>query len=883
MNKLSKQDFKLCNIDGKCDIFITDDTNLNKLTLTFTNNTGSTLEFLQGSPSAQTGVGASSFYFDFGDLLDTWILKLIVLVVPEGWLATYIDGKFPCWAVVPKKDCLLNPNEQMQFCFTNIICKNSAPGYFNISYCNIPDIYDSEIPFSYSVAVIRPPVSTPKYLNLNIGYKDVQCLVNSSLISQKHSFGIATDTPISAYITYNVAHPLRNQFTLYLSNPSKDTDIPQDPNGRTTFYLSFVYGDTAGDLTTKELAAQMKVNIRKEYGTVWEVPTKPIGQLPVWPLYPKSPVVLGVGNQASIEFSITDIVTMLPEGLTTLYIQYNYVPGYDDGVFTLMLNKCTAKPKITSFISDKSRIDLGDSVNISWETQLADVVILEYSKRDGSIVHLSSENGDISINQSKLTVTPDKPDTTFTLKAEADTLKLWDVFPGLYVQVNQPDPIIKSFKVSPTIINISSGNPQTVTLSWEAANAQSYMLLPKPGPTLDTSFITSTPETQDYYLTAYPYGTPGRQATTSACVYACKNYVSVITSYGQNCQYLPVVRANQSLPYIYACDAGLKKILFYDYELRNQVKQLDGTNFALSPDGNNLYYILGSSPNLIMQLDIMSLKIISKFMLQVCTPCSLFVSQDNSMVYVLGKNNSMQIIYKSNQNTSRLITFPDSSQNPSAICEDNNCIYVACYSSRQFFIIDKINYNITNTLTLSCSECTDMVYNPINKLIYIAAQSSNAICTVDTVSLKTDYITVGDRPCSLKLSKDGIYLYVTNFNTNYISIVDLRNNSVQNITVGSSPCALKCNSNYSLLYVANYLGQSVSVLDISQGFPTLIATIPIPNCTSNPYDIDVKSYPEGWDYVYVGTEGFSPRIIHNPVSDSCAIQVAVIPFQRRII
>lgn len=275
---------------------------------------------------------------------------------------------------------------------------------------------------------------------------------------------------------------IENVLGLLLKNKQPDKPLVTQPwAGRTpTVIVSFVYGDGIGALTPADDGASdpfsawnIQISVEESYQNgkvIYEWSAKnpdPGGQgaTPVWSLQPiaENPQVLGPQSGASVRFKIAGLATQNIAGSTQAYLQYSNFPGYDDGYFTLDLEKVEPRPTIIYFDgSPNYATNLGDSVTVKWQTFGVDKVELQF---EGTT--LSSARGDIDVVEGSYAHAIDR-DTQFALLAYD---KVTDAAPQHSLQWtgHVPEAQITAFTAGPheTVV----GSP--VTLSWTTVAARS--------------------------------------------------------------------------------------------------------------------------------------------------------------------------------------------------------------------------------------------------------------------------------------------------------------------------------------------------------------------------------------------------------------------------
>jgi hypothetical protein len=228
-----------------------------------------------------------------------------------------------------------------------------------------------------------------------------------------------------------------------------------------------------------------------------------------------------------MEFIFTNIVTCLPEGQTQLYIQYQGIPGYADGVYVLPITKSRAPSDVLNFYALPYTIAQGDQVVLTWLTYDVDYVELGYLANN-QVQTLSSRTGAIPLNSPDMTKNPPSPimypqqETTYTLIGYKNGVACPNQ-PQRTVTVAVPDAQIDAFAARPTAIYEDA---YQVALTWTTEHAASCDLEPAEvqsgGPiplnvASGNPYLTRTPvAANDYSITLQAYGQGGGAPTSSS-------------------------------------------------------------------------------------------------------------------------------------------------------------------------------------------------------------------------------------------------------------------------------------------------------------------------------------------------------------------------------
>src|SRR5262249_20368068 len=132
-----------------------------------------------------------------------------------------------------------------------------------------------------------------------------------------------------------------------------------------------------------------------------------------WKFTPSNVVLNGY---ETVQFLVSKIITPLnvpKDKFSLMYVQINNIPGYNDASFAVSLQKKEAEATVDTFTCNKDSIKIGENVKLSWTTSLAKKVTIEYEDRDGKLITLDSDKGDIKLNATDfLLPTPPNAPTT---------------------------------------------------------------------------------------------------------------------------------------------------------------------------------------------------------------------------------------------------------------------------------------------------------------------------------------------------------------------------------------------------------------------------------------------------------------------------------------
>jgi YVTN family beta-propeller protein len=855
-------------------IYSTLDSSWNPLTFTIVNNTGIDLSLTGGTPVNSIGVGlASSFSFSFRTILTEAQAKAMTVKDSlDQWGSLYFPPDAhtnPTWAVAPLKDMIFKNGDKIEFSLGNITCTTQTPSYLDVLYFNVPGVNARTFPFSYLVSVLNPPTG-----------KDLTSVVDCGILngSVHHLIQPAPypppggngPPPIEVDITYDNNFPILNGFTVYLKNNSGSPLVPPGtPLGGAVFTFTFLFGTDDDDaITTQALGDSIAIDVNPNPPSQWSSTAHQQGT-GNWVFTPLSQPLIPA-NQ-SVSFVLTNLITALnvnPNQLSSLHVQWNFVPGYADGYFSMEMQKQAASPSIASFTVSPQTITVGKNVNIAYQTEVAAYVTLAYVRRDGSQVTLTSP-ANLGFDEATFTPTlaPDKESTLFTLSVyQGIGLPAADVktFP---ITVNQLPAIIDSFSASSQLVNINGTN--TITLNWKVENAKSVVLQgfgTQTGNSLQVTVNTTTL----YTLQVTPWGTNGQPVFASLTVYAYKTFASLDVGpmgNGTAFQSLPISISNRLRGIVYVANAAAGKI----YQVLQATHAVSPTTFpgnilSLTPDGLKLFVAQANTggPGSIAMFDTATSN-------QNCSlpepgppPYSLAINPAGTQMYYQQQHRLTAVsAFTVNEggNSFAYVTDIAVGTSPEAYAFDaaGTNLYVGNYDSSNVSVINLAQNKVTATIALQSSEPCDFAL--VGSILFVACSGDNRVCVIDTTTNTVlAPITAGFQPFSLTLDQNKSRLFVTNFQGGTVTVIDTAKRvATSTLTVGNGPSAAKISDSGKLMFVSNYCDKSLSVVDISGGAAAVVGSIPLESTNGNP--IDVSTYPVLNNYtdVFVAKEYFQGR------------------------
>jgi DNA-binding beta-propeller fold protein YncE len=288
---------------------------------------------------------------------------------------------------------------------------------------------------------------------------------------------------------------------------------PVTPTADTQFNLSFVYStDPSGYgalCTTDQVKPPFEVVAGVNAGD-WTITPNRLQQSPSWTLRPPTtgPIV-SAGPRSTVGILASNLVTTFQPGPTVALISYSGLPGYADGVFTLLISK-HGHVTITSLAVQPNPSVLKDGaaeVKITWTVENAGTMTLAPFDVDVT--------GKTSYSPATITET-----TQISLTAQGTYLASQGNI-ALRNTTARVLPVINSFTADPR--SVYSGDlPRDVALSWNVNTNEQLQLLSSTGPPDPTKYgkygAISKPVSGPQMFTLLPLGQSGGPAVERSIV-----------------------------------------------------------------------------------------------------------------------------------------------------------------------------------------------------------------------------------------------------------------------------------------------------------------------------------------------------------------------------
>ena len=811
--------FRMNEKDANDTVYITKDPSVNKLTLVVVTNTENT-KFTPGQPvpeSKAENAEGSLLYLDLTDLnLSDQDLDNLTLSA-DGWsFQAFKDaGKQIC--MTPKIDKVLNPRSSIEIKIQNLVLSN-PPGTSSVQlavdYYRVENITEgnSGLPGSFPVSLRNPPgAGDDLHTALNISVDKADVIT---------SVGDEDARPSSLYLIFSPGPTPR--------------EIIAD--GDTSFVLAFVYDKGKpgfGALTTPEMAKGIEVTNWIKTSS-WEVKKVDTQQGREWLLKPPAgKPILGPGTGSTLGFDIDKIITNFEPGPTLMLVTYSGVPGFKDGVYSILLNK-VPRVNISSLTAEPNPAVLKDGtakVRISWEVKNAvSLTLIVPPKYYENVTDL--DHFDVELKRSTpitLVATGDGVANTQYQNITSEVLPVINSFIGHPISIYQkdfPHSVDLSWKVESNegveLVSSIDGSKQTFPSSdnfTEPIEApQMLTLIPKSG---DDSFgLRRNVLIQAFKVesgvagqSAKPVGMAAApMAQFIAIVNAKDNAVSIINTLEFDSYTDPIKTGSEPADVRFSNDG---KFL---YVANRKDGSLSIT--AIAYDNSSKKYVF--SPRSSVQLG--------------AQPQRICVSSDDKYVFassVTGGSNAgkLVIVVRKEDDSFEVKQIVDIGKSPAGLAvspsgaqvfvtnSGDNTVSVVGYSP-----IDDNFSKVFDIGDLQTEPVDVAVAGPHDDTLLVLCRGSKNLIVVyndDQGHSKRQEIAVGDSPSRVCTTPDRSYAFISNSGSNSLTIVGC-SKGVGDCTVlepsikaGPQPTGIAISTDGSMAFVANSGGNSFTVLNLA--------------------------------------------------------------------
>ena len=317
----------------------------NIMLLKLTNQSGLAQTLNPGTPQNPPPVtGQFSLALDLSSLFAPPNSPEGLEITAQGWTGEYFgSGDFPAWVICPDATVTWPDNGVLTFTIAKLT-PSVATGTYYVSE-TLYGLSPAPQPILTNVLVAAPPTE-PKQL--------------------WQYLGISMDTRIVT-VTKNPNEPAVTKLVMTMFNQSPAPLVPDSLpwTGTPKFIISFVpASEKPGFFALAKPDDINAISVGIERGSGWLPPAKlpPRDQeTPAQWLLSPDPLnhhILAGGTEGVIQFSISNIRTTFIDGPTLMYVQYTNIPGYQDGYFTVLLEKAYAPLQINSFFAGQTSFEV---------------------------------------------------------------------------------------------------------------------------------------------------------------------------------------------------------------------------------------------------------------------------------------------------------------------------------------------------------------------------------------------------------------------------------------------------------------------------------------------------------------------------------------------
>jgi DNA-binding beta-propeller fold protein YncE len=637
--------------------------------------------------------------------------------------------------------------------------------------------------------------------------------------------------------SYEPPRTVSNSFQLEFS-PAPDA--PQIPAGaHTLFTVTFVYGkpgDRYGNGALTDVTPDA-LNISCTAGDnadQWVIDFDKNAQSPFWTLKPfaGAPIV-GTGLQSIVSFNFADIQTPYQPGPTAMLVAYQGVPGYQDGAYTLILNKVplviinslTVTPNPAYFQNVDGQEQA--AVTVEWET------LYDTSRQ----LTQNFQTIPLQQKQTKLAVTLNTDPTNFTLTAYGQggpsNVDIRNVNAIVL-------PVINSFAGGPT--EVFAGQPsQGVTLSWAVNTPGQVSISSSADPNHSQAFsaqnsMTQT-VTQPQMFTLKPVTQENVLTLTRHLVVSAFNPSP--HNYGLSGA-MSGAAASPTAPFAALTDPTGNQVIIVDTVQYSQTSTFpvgkspsaitfsrDGTLMATANAGDNTVSIV----QVTIENGVPSFSSLGNIAVG-GVPQQLFITPDNSHIYATvdpgGGNTGQLVVLKSSNNTYAVDTQVGVGTTPRglAVLPSGAQIFVANAGDNTISIIGVQG----ETFTLAPSPIqrvtgtpTGLAITPDGSLLLAACSTSNSVVVINAtypLTAARQTLAVGQQPTQIAVAPTGAYAFVTNQADGTLSLINCSGTTSQTsvlkqgIGVGTTPKGVAFSPDGLVVLVAHGGGLNVVSLQI---------------------------------------------------------------------
>ncbi|GAB7028678.1 beta-propeller fold lactonase family protein [Streptomyces sp. NPDC021749] len=601
---------------------------------------------------------------------------------------------------------------------------------------------------------------------------------------------------------------------------------PVTPTADTQFNLSFVYATDPsgyGALCTPDQARQVRVSAGTN-AAGWTLTPNPSQQNPSWTLRPPTTrPIISTGPRATVGFLADNLVTRFQAGPTVALISYSDLPGYADGVFTVLITKhahvsidsLTVTPHPAVLSNGKAK------VTIAWTAQNAGTMTLAPWHVD--VTGKTSYTGTIT------DTTPISLTAQGTCLANMGNIALANTTAHVL-------PVINSFVAQPSAV-YARDLPRDVALSWNVNTAGPLQLRSSTGPPDPAHYAAAgtvtKPVTEPKMFTLLPLGQSGSPTVERSIV---------VSAFTPQVQAWPVntaryLAAPPNASYVLVSD-GDSQVVAVDTMIYQPVSDnlrvgSKPTGMVFSADGTMLY-VANSGSGTVSALSVAHVDGTPNYSFTETatirvggTPQQVALSPDGSYLYVTVDKGTQpgQLFVLSTGKTLEVISALPVGPAPRgvAVLPSGARVFVANYSAdRTVSVIGRApdgTHQLGQPVT-GVGPAQDVAVTTDGNVLLVTCPATNSVTAINAVQpeARRKVLTVGPAPQQLAILPTGAYAVATSKNSNFVSLLAVGGTPDQckvlepGIDVGSGTSAVAVTPDSGLVLLGGTAGFLVATL-----------------------------------------------------------------------
>ena len=377
------------------------DDNKNKLVLTVTNTSGTTISFNSSSTPFKL-----NFFNLFRGLPDPSAWQNIQISASDGnWQTqSYQNNRARELGqeLKPTTGVSLNSGDKINFTLTNIAFSQSDLDYFNNQDRTQGDLQveyftpsEGQTPLKLFLRSYAPQPQTLE--NFEVDFIQLEKSQDWTWNVKQNNQELWLPNKSEEYVYTNSISDLaiETRLAFRLTNQDRTQDLKLTSQSK--FKVSFLPGTGAGALAdAQDLVNNIQIKELNAGDSQWQI-TQATEDILIWTLQPKQDITLSAGG-GTVSFVIDAIeangqpaTAAESPGITEMYVEYQHIPlpqgsgDYDDGYRPVTIEKYVPTPQILSFekTPDKDIYEPGELIALSWQAFAIEDLQLHYTDFNG--------------------------------------------------------------------------------------------------------------------------------------------------------------------------------------------------------------------------------------------------------------------------------------------------------------------------------------------------------------------------------------------------------------------------------------------------------------------------------------------------------------------